>query len=192
MKRYLIGVFIVFLAIAGTILLLAGRSNRGDKQPERVATQQKQLYDYASSSDAKAVYTLQGHIVGDDEYRSIRITVARDYRRIDVLAGYTDRVIKSKTFENDQAAFDVFLRALDHANYTKTRKTDITDERGVCPIGYRYIYAMKDGDTEVQRTWSTSCGGKFGTSATNADTVRRLFQRQITDYRHIVSGVNLF
>lgn len=190
MKRYLIGVLVVFLVIAGVILLLAGGSKK-TKQPTPV-TAQKQLFDYASSPNAKAVYTLQGHIVGDDQYRAIRITVAREYRKIEVLDSYTNRVAKSKTFANNQVAFDVFLRALDHADYTKTRKVDITDERGVCPIGYRYIYAMQDGDTQIQHTWSTSCSSRLGTSAAKTDTIRRLFQNQITDYNHFVRGVNLF
>lgn len=190
MKRYLIGVLVVFLVIAGVILLLAGGSNK-KSGPATPTTVQKQLYDYAGSADATVVFTQQGFIVGDDQYRAIRITVARDYRRIDVLESYTNRVIKTKTFENDQAAFDVFLRALDHADYTKTRKSDITDERGVCPIGYRYVYEVKDGDNEVQHTWSTSCSSRLATSASKSDTVRRLFRNQITDYDRFVSGIRL-
>lgn len=190
MKRYLIGVLVVFLVIAGVILLLAGGSNKKSNKPAPVTTQ-KQIYDYAGSANATTVFTQQGHIVGDDQYRAIRITVARDYRRIDILDSYTSRVIKSKTFENDQAAFDVFLRALDHAGYDKTRKTSITDERGVCPSGYRFLYDMKDGSNQLQHTWSTSCSSKQGTSGGNYDTIRRLFQNQITDYNLFVRGVSL-
>jgi hypothetical protein len=193
MKRYIIAVLVLFFILAAGIVLIAGRSSR-DETPETTNTQQeapKQLYDYATSPTARVVFTTQGRIVGDDQFQSIRITVSRSERKIEVLNGYTGRVESSKTFVNNEAAFDTFLRSLNLAGYTSTRQTKLADERGVCPRGYRYVYELQDANAPTQRTWSVSCTAKEGSFGGSAATVRRLFQDQITDYKQLVRDVRL-
>ncbi len=183
-------IFVIFVIMALGIVLLSGGS---DEKPvsNPTETPQKQLHDYAGSANARVVYTTQGRVVGDDQYRSIRITVTREMRRAEVLDSYTNRVEKSKTLPNNQTAFDVFLRSLEHAGYTTSRKTDITDERGVCPAGRRFIYETLEKKDKVQHTWSTSCGKNLGTFDGNSGAVMQLFQTQITDYNKFISGVSL-
>jgi hypothetical protein len=193
MKRYIIAVLALFFILATGIVLIAGRSSNGDK-PDKPQSQQdapKQLYDYATSPTAKVVFTTQGKIVGDDQFKSIRITVSRSERKLQILNGYTGRVESSKTFVNNEAAFDAFLRSLALAGFSATRETARIDERGVCPNGVRYIYEFQDIDTSPQRTWSVSCNAKEGNFAGSAPTVRRLFQNQITDYTQLTRGVRL-
>lgn len=193
MKRYIIAVLVLFLILAGGIVLIAGRSS-SDKPKEQEQTQQqpqRQLYDYASSPTAQVVFTTQGRIVGDDQFNTIRITVSRDARKVEILNGYTGRVESSKTLPNNEAAFDAFLRSLNLAGFTSTRETKLADERGVCPRGLRYIYELQDAGTPPQRTWSVSCTAKEGSFGGNAATVRQLFQGQITDYNKFVSKVRL-
>lgn len=192
MKRYVFAVLVLFFLMAfGIVLISRGGSDGAKKAEQKAAVQEKQLYDYASSSSAKVVFTTQGAIVGDDEFRSIRITVTRDQRKIEILDGYTNEVKSSRAFSNNQAAFDTFLRALRNAGYMNTRDSKVTDERGVCPQGLRYIYELWDNDQQLHRSWSTSCTNKDGTFNGSALVVRRLFEDQITDYDDIVSGVQL-
>jgi hypothetical protein len=48
--------------------------------------------------------------------------------------------------------------------------------------------AIKDGNREVQRFWSTSCGGA-ATFKGKPAVVRELFQRQIPDYETLTSNI---
>jgi len=191
MKRYVIAVLALFFIMIFGIMLIGGGSSDDDKEEPESSVNQKAIYEYADSPVAKVVYTTQGRVVGDDQYSSIRITVSRDSRKAEVLDGYTNNVQKSQTFPNNQAAFDTFLRSLNNSGYMTTRESTSDDERGVCSAGYRYIYELRDGNDEVLRTWSTSCGTKEGPFAGNASAVRQLFQAQITDYNKFVSGVTL-
>jgi hypothetical protein len=82
------------------------------------------------------------------------------------------------------------LRALDLLGYTEGNDaSELADERGYCPAGRRYIYAIADGSDILQRYWSTSCGE--GTFAGRTKGVRALFQAQIPDYREFIRGVKL-
>lgn len=193
MKRYIIVVLALFFIMMLGIVLIAGRSsNESDERDESTQiTEQKQLYDYASSSAARVVFTTQGKVVGEDQHRSVRITVTRDYRRIEVLDGYTGRVEKSQRFTNNEAAFYTFLRSLNHEGFMNTRESRIASEQGVCSGGYRYVYELFDGNDEVHRSWSTSCGTREGSFAGTPQNIRRLFQDQITGYTQFVSGIKL-
>lgn len=194
MKRYIVAILVILIIMLGGILLLS--SNKSDSTDKKAAdkpaaTTQKQLHDYADSVDSRVVFTTQGRIVGDDQFRSIRITVGRDYRRIEVLDSYTQQVQRSQDFANNQTAYDTFLRSLESAGFRSTLKTTLNDERGQCPNGQRYIYEVLDGATQVQRTWSSNCGAKVATFGGNAATVQRLFQGQITGYNDFIRGVQL-
>lgn len=192
MKRYVIAVLVLFFIMAMGIVVLAKLgSNSSDKPEQKAAVQERQLNDYAGSTSAKVVMTTQGAIVGNDVFRSIRITVTRDQRTIEILDGYTNEVQSSKTFANNQAAFEAFLWALRNAGYMNTRTVKVTDDRGVCPQGLRYSYELWDNDEQLHRSWSTSCTTKDGTFGGASATVQRLFQNQITDYSDIISGVRL-
>ncbi len=191
MKRYIIAVLVLFAILALGIVIISGGSSEDKPKETQTQQTQKQLYDYATSPTAQVVFTTQGKIVGDDQFQAIRITVSRDSRKLEVLNGYTGRVESSKTFPNNEAAFDAFLRSLNLAGFTATRQTKLADERGVCPRGMRYIYELQDAGTPPQRTWSVSCTSKEGSFGGNAPTVRQLFQGQITDYNKLVSGVRL-
>ncbi|TXG78126.1 hypothetical protein E6P97_00300 [Patescibacteria group bacterium] len=191
MKRYVFAILVLFLIIMFGIILLAGEDSSDKPDESRQQTTQKQLTDYATSSTARAVFTTHGRIVGDDQFRSIRITVTRDQRKVEILDGYTGRVQSSKTFVNNEAAFSEFLWALKNAGFSATREVKISDDRGVCPQGFRYIYEAKDGGDSIGRSWSTSCTNKDGTFNGNATSVRNLFRGQITDYNDIVAGVGI-
>lgn len=183
--KYIVGaVAVILVAVLGIILIL-GRSN-DDQAGER----QVNVTDYADK-DAILELTIQGRLVGQDDRRAIRITVSRTERHIAILRGYEETVERSQTFTNVEPAYTTFVRALGMAGFSRERQAIQTDERGVCPLGNRYIYILKDGPEQLMRLWSTSCGRDEGTFGGNANLIRQLFQNQIPDYKKIVSGVKL-
>ncbi len=145
------------------------------------------LPDYATR-DSSVSITTEGRLVGQDKFRSIRITVDANERTIEILSGYEKSVERSETFSNTQQAYDTFLRALNNAGFMKTKTASYPDERGVCPLGYRYLYDLKDDNKSALHTWSANCGN-IGSFAGAGTTVRQLFQAQISSYNTFTSGV---
>jgi hypothetical protein len=189
--RYGLAILIIaFLAIVGTVVLI-GRGNNSSN-PAKNARITK-LADYENNERANVSWTIQGRIVGDDQYHAIRVTVNRSKRTVEVLSGYEERVERSEEFANNPAAFSTFVRALDNANFGKERSVRQPDERGVCPIGNRFVYRVTDASNEVMRTWSDTCltaDGPFGGGNT-APLIGQLFKAQISDYSKFTVGVQL-
>lgn len=190
MRYGLVVVIIAFLAIIGTVIFVSRRNNdQGGSQSARLT----KLKDYEFKA-ANVSWTLQGRLVGEDQRRSVRITVSRDRRVAQVLSGYEERVEKSVELPNTPEAFATFLRALDNASFGRERAVKNADERGFCPQGNRYIYRLIDGGAEVMRSWSTSCfaaEGPFAGGGQTAQLIQSLFRDQVTDYNRFVSGVKL-
>ncbi len=186
--RYLLGViaFIVLLVIA--VVTLVSRDN---DQPNETANQAGTRLVVLSeeAKDGKVILTINGKVVGEEQHRSIRITISHTNRILEVLRGYEFAVDKNQTFSNNDAAYDVFLHALDNAGFIRERNFTPRDERGVCPLGNQFIYELKDS-TDI-KLWSTSCNSKEGTFAGQAKLIQDLFKAQIPDYSKLVSGVRL-
>lgn len=181
-------VVIAFLAIVTTIVLIGSDDNQNASTPARNTV----LADYDDNASASVSWTQQGRLVGEDEHRAIRITITRDKRTVEVLAGYAQRVEKSSDFTNSPEAFASFVRALDNLNFGRERDVQQPDERGICPTGYRFIYKLTDMSAEIMRTWSDSCSnadGPFG--GESAGLIGKLFKAQITDYNTFTKGVKL-
>ena len=178
--------FIVFLAILINLFT-------GGKKPAPVNTVQvKPLPQYAAT-DATVSFTTDGIVNGDELHRAIRITISSNQRTLDVLQGYNPTVIQSKSFVNSQEAYDVFLRAINNSGFlvkTKNSKA-VSDERGLCPLGFRYILDLNQDGDDLSRLWASSCGSSLGNSAGNIPTISELFQDQIPNYDSLVSRVNL-
>lgn len=151
----------------------------------------KSLADW-STTDATVSVTTDGPVVGYPEHRAIRLTIGRTERTMDIMEGYQGLVIKTKSYDNNQSAFDIFLRAIDGAGFTKEQKPKIADERGFCPQGNHYIYELNTGsEKDDKRLWSATCGLIYGTFAGVGPTVRYLFQQQFPDYGLFVANVGL-
>lgn len=165
----------------------------GGKKPTPINTVQvKPLPEYAAT-DATVSFTTDGIINGDEMHRAIRITISSNQRTLDVLQGYNPSVIQSKSFVNNQEAYDVFLRAISNSGFlvkTKNSKA-VTDERGLCPLGFRYILDLNQDGDDLSRLWASSCGSKIGNSAGSIPTISELFQDQIPNYDNLVNQVNL-
>lgn len=187
--RYFLG----FLASIGLVILvfvLVLRGFGGKNAP----VDQNPLIDYAHS-DTIVRMTVDGPIVSDQQHQAYRITVGRSETRIETLQGYEYDTIAEKTYQNNQEGYTNFLRALDLAGYSKGNdKADSQndDERGVCAFGSRFVFEIINGTSQIQRYWSTTCGGQ-GTFKGSSENVKRLFDKQVptADYSTMVSRLRL-
>ncbi|MES2971616.1 MAG: hypothetical protein V4702_04810 [Patescibacteria group bacterium] len=190
--RYLVGILVViFLAILGIVLLVGGGGNNDSaSKPAKLS----KTADYENSDGASISWTHQGQLVGDDKYRSIRVTVTRSTRKIEILSGYQDRVERTNEYPNTAAAFSTFTRALDNQGFGKERTVKQPDDRGICPLGNRFIYRLTDNSQEIMRTWSDTCltaNGPFGGGTNAVATIQQLFRAQIPDYYNYTANVQL-
>ena len=189
MRRYAIGIIgIVLIAVLAIFLLTRHGSNTTNKTPGK---QTVNLTKYIDKTGSEVRWTMQGAMVGEDQRRSVRVVVTPNERRLEILDGYEEAVESTKTFNNTYEAYDAFLRALDLAGFTKEHKTAVTDERGVCPLGNRFVYDLADGSDHPLHLWSSTCGFNVGTSAGNAALISQLFRNQVTDYNKLVQNVKL-
>ncbi|HSX53484.1 MAG TPA: hypothetical protein VLF90_03920 [Patescibacteria group bacterium] len=184
--RFLVGIVLIVVLVIFSVIFFSGGKN-GSKQKAAVP---KILPDYANTS-AEVQLTTDGTINADQIHRSIIINVSNTSSTLEVVQGYQNNVIQTNTFPNNQDSFSKFLYALYNSNFTKARKTKLTNSAGVCPLGNRYTYELKNvPDVKDTSRWSTSCGGN-GTFGGLAPQVRQLFQLQIPGYSHLTSSVSL-
>lgn len=193
-SRYIVGFLLVAIFVFFGVAIYRSATDDGDKKPETAAVVPvKTLADYAGTN-AEVSVTVVGPIIGDAEHRRIRITVSRDIRTLDVIQGYQGRVIRTKSYFNDQAAYDVFLRALQGLGFSSSKVPKIEDEYKACPLGVHYEYELRNTGSEEEdfKLWSVSCGVEIGNFAGGpGPTIRTLFQKQIPDYEALVEGVNV-
>lgn len=195
MVKYIVGFLVLaaFVFLGVTLFQTATNGSDKDKAPTANTIPAKSLPEYAGT-DAEVRVTVDGPIVGEETHRAIRITISRDERTLDILQGYQGLVIKTQDYDNDQAAFDVFLRAIDGLGFTSSKKAKVEDEFAACPMGTRYTYELINTDspeTDV-RLWSVSCGFELGNFAGGpGPTIRSLFEKQIPDYKALTNGVSV-
>lgn len=186
--RYGIAVILVIIfAIAAIILFSRG----GNDSTQKSTTQSRstKLADYADKDGASVSWTMQGRLVGEDKYKAVRVTVTRRSRVVEILSGYGNTTERKTEYGNTSDAYETFLLALDNANFGRERSVRITDERGICPLGNRFIYRLEERGSEVMRTWSDTCLVANGPFAGNSTLIAQLFRNQITDYNKFTSNV---
>lgn len=185
--RYFIGLIIIIIVFVIGIALLFGGHKKGG--PAKVI---KTLPEYAST-DATVSFAVDGTITGDDRHRQIKITVSRDRRQLEVIQGYSGKVIDSRRQYNTEPAYSAFLKALYGSGFTTARKgADLTtDYSTICPLQNRYILSVNDGSQDISKLWTSDCGANSGDFGGVFDQVQALFQEQITSYDDSTSQVEL-
>jgi hypothetical protein len=184
--RRLVFLFFTFILFIVFLVVLLGHGHKTAVNPVHVKT----LPEYANTT-AAVIMTTDGLINGDDLHRQIRITISQDQRSLEVIQGYSGHVIDSHTFYNTNAAYNVFLRAINYSGFLSKAKNSKapTDERGQCPVGFRYIFELNNQGNDVSRLWTSSCA--VGTWGGNLETVQGLFNAQIPNYPTLTDKVNL-
>lgn len=175
--RYFVG-FLITLGLIIVLILLIFGGGGGNKTKSPTA---KTLVSFANT-DAEARMIIDGPITADQTHRQEQFIVTRDEVTYKQITGYEHTVVKSPSYENNQAAFDNFLHALVHAGFTKGNPDKaLSDERGHCPLGNRYIFEFVQNGKTYERFWTTSCG-KPRTYLGNFDLTLSLFKTQVPDY----------
>jgi len=183
--RYFVGFLLAIGLIIGVFILIL----RGFTHHSAVPQNQINLLDYTNSQTVVQL-SVDGPVNADQNHEGYQITVGRDSSSIEVMQGYQGSVTQQKTYPNNAAAYGNFLRALQLFNFTKGNpSTALSDDRGVCPTGDRYVFSILSGGQTVQRYWTTSCGG--GSFQGKSATIRNLFQQQIPDFNTLTQNLNL-
>jgi hypothetical protein len=181
--RYFIGFLVTIFLIITLIILLFSGGGKPKVTP-------KDLTSYAST-DVQVRYTIVGPVVAQSLARSVRITVDRDNVTYEQINGYDGEVVNTQMFANTQNAYNVFLHALKYAGFAHgDNNPALKDETGRCATGQVYLYEVIQDGNDLQRYWSTSCGG-FKTFLGGAGMVQTLFQAQVPNYGNVSSGVSL-
>jgi len=182
--KYFFG-FIIIVALVVFVFILVLKGFSGPAQPKN----QINLLDYANSSTVVRLF-VDGPVNADSQHNGYRITIGRDANTIETLQGYKYEVIKAQTYANNNDAYATFLRSIQLLNFTRGNPDpNLSDMRGVCPTGTRYSFEVESAGQEVQRYWTSSCGG--GSFKGNTASIRTLFIRQIPDFDKITSGLHL-
>lgn len=185
MRNFLIALAVFVIVVIGFGTVIA-RIARKPAPPPTTG----QAAGKFSDRTTKVSFITEGAIVGPENHRSIRIIVDQTERKLEILKGYDGEVIRSQSFANDSTAFTEFLIALDGFGYTKENPRASKDERGVCPLGTRYVYEASYERGEPLRSWSASCGG-VGRLQGNIAGIQQLFRNQIPDHSKLIVDVNL-
>lgn len=181
--RYIIG----FLVTIGLIVLIFVLLLRGGGQPAQ-PNSGPSLPSYADT-DTLMQMTIDEPINAASKHRQIQVTVGRDDVTVALMQGYSGHVLREKSYSNSQDAYAAFLYALARAGYDKgDNSSDLKEDRGYCPEGNRYIFEIIQNGHDIQRYWTTNCGGPHSFQG-DKGTVLTLFQRQVPDYDEVTGGL---
>lgn len=164
---------------------------KDDSPPAQQGETRRNVNLPEEAKSGKAVrYTIKGSVVGNEEYRSVRITVDRDNRLIEAIQGYDGQVLKSQQTPNTPQAYDAFIAAINGAGFTRRVDGENRgDEAQTCPLGRKFNYEVAPGTSDAFRTWSASCGNRQGTFGGNHGTIETLFRRQIPQHNDFMRDI---
>jgi len=184
--RYFLGFLITIGLIVLIIVLLV--SGHGSKAP---TAKPLRLADY-THSNSSAQILIDGPVNADSKHDSARIVVTSSNVTTTFYTGYQDSVTKSQSYESNQAAYEVFLRALQHAGFTQYDSKVTADERGYCPTGYRYVLGFNSDGKDLRRSWTTRCASSVPRSFPGSvEPIINLFRAQVPDWQKLTSGTQI-
>jgi len=180
--RYFFGFLVTIGLVILVIILLV--SGGGSKQPATKVD----LRQYANS-DARAQLIVDGPIVSDQEHQQVEIDVDRNQVAYTLYTGYQRTIKTTKSYTNNNNAFNNFLYGLYQANYANgNTDKSLRDNRGYCVEGERYNFSFDDSTKNVLYLWHTSCGQ--GTYKGNFAATLYLFKNQVPDLDTLTNEVN--
>jgi hypothetical protein len=182
MLRYFIGLLLTIGLIIVLILLLFG----GGKSKAPVAPRTLDSYAF---TNAEVQMIIDGPINAVQNHQEVQVTVDQYNTVYEQLQGYDGDVVNQQTFPNTQSGYAVFLHALTVAGFTKGNSNpDMSDERGYCPLGDRYIFELVQNGSDIDRFWATSCGSPK-TYDGNVNLTLELFEAQVPGYQTLTQGI---
>ena len=187
--RYIIWFLIILL-----ILAVLGNLIFGGKKSSETTEDLSPQTTYASSagSNSSVTFVTAGIINGTEMHRSIRITISNTSRVLDIIEGYSGKVISTQSYVNNQEAYQEFLSSIYKAGYTTENPNNTNPEiAGRCPLGTRYIYTSSEIPNVPDELWTSTCANVAGTFGGDSNTINQLFRLQIPNYSKQTSTVNL-
>lgn len=182
--KYFLGLLAAIGLIVLVFVLVIRGFSGGAKQEEPI-----DLVGYGNT-DAYVRLTVEGPVVANQNHNAYQITIDRGQAKIETFKGYEREAIDTRTYDNNEEAYETLLLALDRSGFTRAIKEDRpTDPRGVCPTGNRYTYELVDGNSTILESWSATC--HKGTFRGESTQVRNLFTRQIPDFGRLTNKLNL-
>lgn len=177
---------IVIVAVVAIITII--QTVAGNVSQKQVDTSSQSLI--STDANMSVSMAVRGNIVGNDEFRSYKITITPSKRTLTIYQGYLGTVIKNIELTNNVAAYKEFVHALSLAGLAKgTQSNKENDSTGACATGYLYEFQIKKGDDNIKKLWSSSCSSPKGTLSGNYKSYRTLFIAQITDGQSIINGI---
>lgn len=177
-------ILVVALVIAaivsiGRVFFTSGNTSNAPESTDAVLTA---VHDTSGGRGVR--WTVRGPIVADENFRSYQIQISETERTYTTYSGYLDQVINTKTYPNNERAYEQFVYALDKAGIGQTRNAKDTDFRGVCATdGFAYVFDTLHGESADHTLWTTSCRGSQGSMSANVAQIHALFANQIPDFK---------
>lgn len=177
---FLIVIVGLIIAAAVSVVRIFTSSDQG-QSTEQIDRSSEALL--STTADRSVRMTVRGNIVGDDVFRSYRVTVTPSKREFTRYKGYLEQPLVSKTYANNTKAYDEFVHALGRANLAKGQALtgDADDTRGVCADGVLFEFEIINGATTVKRLWTTTCEGAKGSLNGDVGLIQELFLAQVPD-----------
>lgn len=184
--RYFLTTFaVIILLIIGIVWIVRS----GGPDSRSASNSAIQLQDYTEKPGVALETNVEGPINAPENHRTIRVTITSLTRQIDIIAGYQGEVISTKTYDNNQQAFEAFSAALARAGFTQNRVVPSNNSESICASGSRTHYRIMQDNAYVMNNWTASC--TQGTFGGDAVATNRLFQLQIPDYNAITKNISM-
>ena len=202
MKSKLIRIAPILLIIAIAILAITaivsiGRMmlGGGSNQPaQKTEEQEASIVERLKNEVGRSVkMTVRGPIVANEDARSYTVEISNSQRSLKTYKGYTAEVIDDVKLDNNSAAYDELVYALNKANMMKgvalTGEAD--DLRGICASGHTYDFAILKNGEVVKHLWTSTCAGSKGSLDANVEQLQNLFISQIPNNSQIVRDLGI-
>ncbi len=175
---------VIFVLIIAAIISVIRIFTGGSDSEETVEqSNQSQTALLANAADRSVRMTVRGQIVGDNEFRSYRVTVSPSKRDFQRFQGYLKTPLAEKSYDNNTKAYDEFVRALEIAGMVNgtplSGNADVIT--GLCANGVIYEYEVLQAERVANRLWTSSCGDAKGSLRGNSPELQRLFLAQTPD-----------
>lgn len=187
LMKYVFGFLVGIVAIVIMIVLIVSDPGSNKKTITKPSIT---LTDYVDATDGVR-FTTSGPIIANEEFQQVKLTITPKNRTIEIVQGYSGKVIDVTVLPNTTDAYNAFIGALNGSGYVLvSKKADKAGEESTaCATGKRYAYQVLNEGSEVNRLWSTSCG--IGTFGGNNSQVRSLFEKQFPEYKKLTEKVTI-
>lgn len=186
--RFFLGVGLAVILLVVLIVIIFSHSSSNNAPQAAVP---KPLAAYATDPSAQVAMLIDGPVNAPSEHNQVQVIVSNSTTTINVFSGYDNLLKSSDNFPMSVSAFHVFLRSLEYAGYNYgSTSSNLSQASGFCPTGDRYIFSFNADNLQLERFWTTSCGGPH-TFNGNSSLVLELFENQVPNYADLTSNLNL-